>query len=144
MYTEYMITTYLFVPLVATVVQFAVSAVWYTPIFGQLWGKIHGFDTLSKKKQEEMMAGMAPIFVAQAVFTLITSLVLVYLYNFLPEARLLNLVGAVWLGFVVPAHASGVLFGGTKAEWIATKIAILSGGSLVSLLAGAFVVQLML
>lgn len=139
-----MLTTYLFVPLVATLVQFAVGAVWYTPIFGQLWGRIHGFDKLSKKKQEEMMAGMAPIFIAQLAFTLLTSLVLLYLFTTLPDVQMLSLVFATWLGFVVPAHAGGVLFGGTPSQWIAIKIAVLSGGSLVSLLAGTLVVQLML
>ncbi|QQS18647.1 DUF1761 domain-containing protein [Candidatus Saccharibacteria bacterium] len=36
--------------LVAAVAQFAVGAIWYMPLFGKLWGKIHGFDALDKKR----------------------------------------------------------------------------------------------
>ncbi len=30
--------------LVAAVAQFIFGAIWYMPLFGGMWGKIHGFD----------------------------------------------------------------------------------------------------
>ena len=41
--------------LVATVGQFIFGAIWYMPVFGKLWGKIHGFDQVPPEKQKEMM-----------------------------------------------------------------------------------------
>jgi hypothetical protein len=31
----------------ATLAQFVVGAIWYTPLFGETWGQIHEFDKLS-------------------------------------------------------------------------------------------------
>ena len=40
--------------LVATVVQFIIGAIWYMPLFGGLWGRIHGFESHSPEEKEEM------------------------------------------------------------------------------------------
>jgi len=40
--------------LLASVAQFILGAIWYTPLFGRMWGKIHGFDKLKQKTQKEM------------------------------------------------------------------------------------------
>lgn len=139
MYSQQVITV-----LVATAVQFIVGAIWYTPLFGKLWGKIHGFDSLSKKKQQEMMSQMGPIFGVQALVTAVTSIILVILHTMIPQYSIYALTFWIWLGFVVPAQTSGVLFGGTEYKWMLSKIAVLGGGSLVGLLSGAAVVAMML
>lgn len=38
--------------LAATVAMFVVGAFWYMVPFGKIWGKIHGFDKLSKKNKK--------------------------------------------------------------------------------------------
>jgi hypothetical protein len=50
----------------------------------------------------------------------------------------------VWIGFVVPTQVSGVIFGGTDAKWIFPKIAIQAGGSLLCLVAAAFILKIMM
>ena len=61
--------------IVATIVQFAIGAIWYSVFFGKLWGKIHGFDKLPKETQQKMMKAMGPFYGLQAFVTLVTAFV---------------------------------------------------------------------
>jgi hypothetical protein len=126
----------------ATIAQFITGAIWYTPLFGKLWGKIHGFDKLDKKTQEKMMSQMGPIFGVQLLFTVITSVFLTMLKIMMPDISLYQTTAMIWLGFVVPAQVSGILFGGTEYKWMLPKALVMAGGSLVSLLVGAAVVTI--
>lgn len=139
-----MTPTHILAVVLATLTQFIVGAIWYTPVFGKLWGKIHGFDKLDKKTQQKMMAQMGPIFGVQLVVTIVTSIVFVLFHRMMTSDSLFTYTFLIWLGFVVPSQISAVLWGGTKPKWMFTKAAILAGGSIVALLAGAAVVRLML
>lgn len=130
--------------IVATIAQFVVGMVWYTPLFGKLWGKIHGFDKLSKAVQQKMMKEMGPYYGLQLFVTVLTSIVLgLFVANSGINWNVFNLAAMGWLGFVVPAQVSAVIFGGTDNKWIASKIAVQAGGSLACLEAAALVFYLM-
>lgn len=125
---------------IATIVQFIVGAIWYTPIFGKLWGKIHGYDKLSKDVQTKMMKSMGPLLGAQFIVTILTSLVLELFVTHLPTGwSVFAEAGIIWLGFVVPTQISAVLFGGTEGKWIVQKTLIMAGGSLACLMSAATV-----
>jgi hypothetical protein len=128
----------------STITQFIVGAIWYTPLFGKLWGEIHGFDTLSKKAQKEMMSKMGPIFGVQLVVTIVTAMVLVILNTMLPAYSLYMITMWIWLGFVVPSQVSGILFSGLDEKWMLTKSAVMAGGSFVSLMSGAAAITFLL
>ncbi len=130
--------------LVATIVQFIIGAIWYMPLFGGMWGRIHGFESHSPDVQAEMRKGMMPLLAVQFIGTLLTSFVFVFLVNEFPaEWNRYALAGYLWLGFVVPTQVGAVLFGGTAPQWIIRKIAIMAFGSLACLEALAFVVVMM-
>ena len=126
----------------ATVTMFVVGAIWYTPLFGNLWGKMHGFDKYSKKEQNEMRAQMMPLLLAQFVVTIFSALGLVYFAQLLPELNIYALGFWVWLAFLVPTHVSDILFGGTEAKWLTTKILIQMGGAFACTMAACFVISL--
>lgn len=128
--------------ILATIAQFAVGFVWYGPIFGKLWGKIHGFDKLSKEVQQKMMKEMGPYYGLQLLVTVVTTVALSLVMTNLPEWNVFALAGLLWLGFVVPAQVSAVIFGGTDRKWIATKIALQAGGALTCLLVAALILNL--
>lgn len=128
--------------LAATAGQFAFGAVWYTFIFGKLWGKIHGFDNLSKAKQQELMSQMGPIYGVQFLVTILGSIGLAKLIVLLPEYSPYSIAVWVWMGFAVPAHVADVLFGGTDSKWIVKKIAVTTGATLGYLLVAAFILGL--
>lgn len=127
---------------VATVVQFIIGGVWYMGIFGTLWGEIHGFNALTKEAQQKAQQHMRPLLFVQFGLTVMTTFVLALLMTGLPtQWSGYGLAGFVWLGFVLPAQVSAVIFGGTEPKWVIKKIAVSTGASLVSLLAAAAVLM---
>ena len=129
--------------LVAAVADFIIGAVWYMPIFGEIWGKIHGFDKLSKKEQDEARKAMGPWLVVQFVITVVTLLALAKLNVLLPGYSIYSLALLVWVGFVVPTQLAAIIFGGTDPKWIAQKALIMAGGSLACLEAAALILSKM-
>lgn len=116
--------------LLATVGQFIFGALWYTLLFGPLWGKMHGFNKLSKAAQQELMSHMGPFYGVQFLVTLVTSAVLALFIAVLPaDWNPYGLAGFFWLGFMVPTIVSGVIFGGTEGKWIVKKIAVQAGAA---------------
>lgn len=128
--------------LVATVVMFAIGAFWYMVPFGKIWGKIHGFDKLSKSEQEKMQKAMGPWYGVQLVGTILSAFVLAHFISAMPEVEYWKIAFFVWLGFVLPTTASNMIFGGAPEGYVWHKIAITSGESLVHLLAAAWVISL--
>ncbi len=127
----------------ATIAQFIIGFVWYGPLFGKLWGKIHGFDKLSKETQDKMMKEMGPFYFVQLVMTVVTSVVLAIFITYLPlDWNVFALAGFFWIGFVVPTQVGAVIFGGTEPKWMLQKIAVQGGASLVCLETAAFIIKL--
>lgn len=119
--------------ILATVAQFIVGAIWYSALFGKLWGKIHGFDKLPKSVQQKMMKSMGPFYLLQALVTLVMSFVLVIFITYLPLWNAYAMSVFFWIGFVVPTQVSNVIFGGTEGKWVLPKIAVQAGASIVCL-----------
>ncbi len=128
--------------LVAAVAQFIFGAIWYMPLFGKLWGKIHGFDKVSPEEQKVMMKQMTPLLVAQFVFTVVTTVVFAILLNHISsDWSIYCFAIAYWIGFIVPTQVAGVLFGGTSPKWFMQKILVMAFGALGCMLIAAFVLQ---
>lgn len=128
----------------ATVLQFAFGFIWYTPVFGNIWGQIHGFDQLSKEKQSEMMKKMGSLLMLQILGTIITSTVLsLFSKNFVAGWHAYGIAGFAWLGFILPTQVSAVIFGGTQQKWVVTKIAIMAFGALGCMMIAATVFYFM-
>lgn len=129
--------------LLSAVAQFIVSAIWYMPIFGNLWGKIHNYAPVSEEEHKKAMKAMMPLLGVQFLTTLLTSFVFVLLLNGFPNSwSVYGLAFFFWLGFSLPVQISGVLFGGTEGKWVMKKILILVGGSLLNFMVLAMVVSL--
>ncbi len=128
--------------LAATGAMFAVGAFWYMLPFGKIWGKIHGFDKLSKEKQKEMQSKMAPWYAVQLLVTFSSAWVLAILISLLPDKSPYAIAAIVWLGFVFPTTAGNMIFGGSPEGYVWHKIAISGGEALTHLLVAAWVISL--
>lgn len=128
--------------LVATVAMFIVGAFWYMILFGKEWGKIHGFDRYSKTEQDAMRSQMTPFYVVQLIVTFVSAWMLAHFIAVQPSVTFYEIAFWLWLGFILPTQVSAVIFGGTEGKFIAQKIAIMAGGSLVCTIAGAWVISL--
>lgn len=119
----------------ATIAQMVFGFVWYMPIFGKLWGEMHGFDKVPPEKQKEMMKDMWKLMILQLALTFITTFVFALLAQGLPSTwNLYGLAGFFWLGFIFPTQAAAVVFGGTEPKWVVKKIAIMSGAALINMM----------
>lgn len=127
----------------ATVAQFIFGFIWYGPVFGKIWGQIHGFDKLSKEVQQKLMKEMGPFYILQVVVTVVTTVVLSVMLSSLPSWNPYILAGLLWLGFVLPTQVSAVVFGGTEKKWMFPKIAIQSGAALVCIMLASLVLSLL-
>ncbi len=125
----------------AAIAQFIIGAIWYMPLFGGVWGKIHGFEKYSKKDQAQMQKDMMPWLGVQFVMGLATAFVLAMAISLLPNQSVYAIAFWAWIGFFVPTQASAVIFGGTAPKWMATKIAIMAGGALACLMISAFILS---
>lgn len=128
--------------LAATVVMFAIGAFWYMVPFGNIWGKIHGFDKLSKSEQQKMQKQMGPWYGVQIVLTLVSAYVLAVLIGLLPNESPYMVAFLVWLGVALPTEASAMIFGGAPEGYVWHKIGISTAESLLHLLAAAWVISL--
>jgi len=130
--------------LVASVLQFVFGAIWYTPVFGKLWGRIHCFDKVSPEVQKEMMKKMGPYLGLQFAVTIVTTVVLaVLLAGTTSTWSTYEFAGLCWLGFIVPTQISAVVFGGTEPRWMVTKILVMNGAALGCMMIAAAVLDLM-
>lgn len=127
---------------IASVLQFICGAIWYSALFGKLWGQIHGFDKLSKEVQAAMMKSMGPMYAVQFIVTLVATTALSLLMASVGDSfSAYSLAALVWLGFVVPTQISAVIFGGTENKWMVKKIAVQAGASLVCIEVAAAVLS---
>lgn len=126
----------------ATAAMFAVGAFWYMVPFAKKWGEIHGFDKLSAKQQKEMQSKMGPFYGVQILVTFISAYILAHMMMALPQVSPYQLATWLLLGFVFPAQASAVIFGGTEPKWMLQKIAIMAAEALLHLLVAAWVISL--
>lgn len=130
---------------VAVVAQFAFGAFWYTALFGRIWGKIHGFDKLSKAEQDALMKTMGPTYGIQFLATLITTMVLASMLLKMSDAPVSPYIIAffAWLGFSLPALTSSVIFSRTERKYMGSQIAIMCGDTLARIMIATAILTLM-
>lgn len=126
----------------AAVAMFIVSGFWFMVPFGNLWGKIHGFDRLSKAEQEKAQKAMGPYYLVTVLTTFMTAFVLSHFIGALSDVQFYQVAFWVWLGFMLPTTASDMIFGGAPEGYVWHKIAITASGSLVATLVGSWVISL--
>ena len=129
--------------LLAAIAQFIIGAIWYTPLFGKTWGKIHDVQFTSEKERNEAMKKMGPFLGLQFLMTIVTTVVLSIFITNQPTWNPYAMAGFFWLGFIVPTQVSAVIFGGTKPQWIVTKIAIMAGASILCLEVAAAILHML-
>jgi Protein of unknown function (DUF1761) len=126
----------------ATVAMFAVGAFWYMVPFAKPWGRMHGFDKLTKDEQKKAQKEVGPLYGYQLLVTIVSAIAMSSLLNQMPNVSLYKVVFMIWIGFVMPAQVSSVIFSTTKKSDMCLKIFILTAETLVHLLVAAWVINL--
>lgn len=129
---------------VATVVQFLLGAVWYSPLmFGKWWMEIMGVAHLTKEELQRMQKAMTPFYAVQVLLTLVSTYVLAMLVHYLSMANVgfhaYGVAGWIWLGFIAPTQIAAVIWGNTKREFWCKQIFVMTSYQLVSLMITAYI-----
>ncbi len=130
---------------IAVVANFVLGYLWYTPLFGKIWGRELGYDPNQKPPSSEMMKGM--------VFMIIGNFLMAYVFahnmaawTFVPGAAEMSAMqnagmAAVftWMGFYFPGDLGSTVW--EKKSW--TLFCINTGYHLVSLFLVAMILAYM-
>ncbi len=100
--------------LIAVVANFILGFLWYTPLFGKVWGREMGMDMTQKPKASEMIKGMSFMIIGN----FLTAWVLAHnmaAWAFVPEMKTMSTLANgmmagifTWLGFYVPMDINTV------------------------------------
>src|SRR5882757_986910 len=96
--------------LVAVVVNFILGFIWYTPLFGKIWGKEMGYDPNMKPETKVFVKGMIFMIVGNFLFAWVFAQNMAA-WSFVPGMKemgalpsALNATIFTWIGFYLPGH----------------------------------------
>ena len=129
--------------LVSAVLAMVVGSLWYGPLFGKVYMKAKGMDTMSPEDQAAMKKKMVWSYLGQFVASLVTFYVLAWFINvtethfmatsYAAGETYVGLWGGVhvafwvWLGFLVPMKFSEAIWGGKMTLfWISISEALIT------------------
>lgn len=127
--------------LVAVVVNFVLGFIWYTPLFGKIWGKEMGYDSNMKPDKSVMFKGMWFMIIGNFLFAWVLAHNIAA-WEFVPGVKemgpLSNALSAAvftWLGFYLPGELGATVW--EKKSW--KLFGINTGYHLASLLVVALI-----
>ena len=121
--------------IVLAIAQFAVGSLWFWPLFGKIWMRIHHKTTLTKVQEQEMMKGMRKLMLTEFIASFLITIALACLVAAIPSMAGRRIGLMIWVGFVLPMTASNVIRGNDDRSWMPSKIALAAGYRLVALAA---------
>ncbi|MDP3441369.1 MAG: DUF1761 domain-containing protein [Ignavibacteria bacterium] len=121
--------------LVAVVVNFILGFIWYTPLFGKIWGKEMGYPPDMQPEKGAMFKGMAFMIIGNFLFAYVLAHNIAA-WDFVPGiteggavSNIMMTAIFTWLGFYLPGQLGATVW--EKNSW--KLFAINSGYHLVSL-----------
>lgn len=131
--------------IIATVVQFILGALWYSPLmFGKVWMSIMEVSHYSKEELQKMQKTMMPFYGVQLILTLVTTFVLAnnLEFNNLSGGAAYGYAFFMWLGYMLPVTVSSVVFGSTKRKYWLKQIGIMCGMQLIGILLATWILTM--
>lgn len=102
--------------IIAVVVNFILGFLWYTPLFGKIWGREMGYDMNEKPKTSDMMKGMISMLIGNFLFAWVLAHN-ISAWSFVPGTEALShtaniLMSAIftWVGFYLPVDLGSIFW----------------------------------
>ena len=116
------------------------GALWFGPIFGKIWMRIHhGEKKFTDEEMKNAAAGMWKLLVAELISNFVMVATLAFLIAVLPSYSGMYLGFLVWIGFVLPTIVSSTIWGNDSKKWMTPKILISASYRLIALVAAGYV-----
>jgi hypothetical protein len=130
--------------LVATILQFILGAVWYSPLmFGKWWMEIMEVTHIGKEEIKKMQKEMAPFYVLQLILTFVyTTVLAMFLYALPASWNSYGIAFFILLGFVIPTQISGVVWANTKKKFWVKQIFVMVSMQLVGIMLATWVLTM--
>lgn len=128
--------------LVAVIANFFLGFIWYTPLFGKIWGREMGYDPKEKPGKKVMFKGMAFMIIGNFLLAFVLSHNIAA-WKFVPGMDQMGVLGSAlnsslftWLGFYFPGDLGSTVW--EKKSW--KLFFINTGYHLASLVVVAFII----
>jgi Protein of unknown function (DUF1761) len=124
--------------IVATVLQFIVGALWYSPlVFGKWWMQVMEMTNKTKEEIAKIEKEMIPFYGLQFFLILFTTFALANHMSLLPGVSPIEIAFWVWLGYMAPIQIATVIWGNTKKKfWIKQIFIMVSAQFVCMMIAG--------
>ena len=122
-----------------TLMAFILGPIWYGPLFGKTWMRIHGHDKKSPAEQKKAMEGMWKLMVSEIIATFLIIIGLACIIRAIPEYSGIQNALMVWLAFILPMSVSNVIWGGDRKSDMPIKITLIITYRLIILLVAGYV-----
>lgn len=128
---------------VATIAQFILGALWYSPLlFGTWWMQISECDNLPKEELQKMQKSMMPFYGLQFVLTLFTTISFANLVPYINAFGMYHIAFWIWLGFIMPVLIGTVIWGNTKKKFWVKQIFVMVTFQLASIMLMSWVLSM--
>ncbi len=125
----------------ATVAQFILGGLWYSPLmFGKWWMQITEATHLSKEELQGLQKSMMPFYGLQFLLTLVTTFVLAAFIGY-TNMSAYAVAWWVWFGFIAPTQISTVVWGNTKKKFWMKQIFVMLSMQLVGIMLAALILS---
>ena len=129
--------------IVATIAQFVLGALWYSPLmFGKWWMEIMECTNLSKEELQKMQKSMMPFYGLQLFLTFFSTFSFATLVPFIPTFSIYHVGFWIWIGFIVPTQIAGVVWANTKQKFWVKQIFVMISMQLAGIMLAAFVLSM--
>lgn len=125
---------------VATLAQFVLGAVWYSPLmFGKWWMKFMDCENLSASELKKIQKEMMPFYGLQLILTLITTVSLAKLLMWLPDMNAYSVANIVFIGFLAPTQIASVVWGKTEKRFWFKQVFVMVSNSFVGIMLATWI-----
>lgn len=127
--------------IVSAILAIIVAAIYYGPIFGNLWLKVIGADVKDLKARKKMQKQAMPLYVISVVLTLFQVWVLAWYLAALPGYA--GWVHSLWIwgGFVIPTLAATIMWTNKSNKIKITQFLLQAGYQLIIFIMFGLILQ---
>lgn len=121
------------------VLSMVLGAIWYGPLFGNLWMEIIGVDVKDKKARERMQKEAGPMYAIQFLLVLFQVFVLAFYIKGWEEASGIENALWIWAAFIVPTIAGSSMWNNNSNKIKVAQFLIQAGYQLVLFVSFGFI-----